>query len=493
MNQSTVRYCGRDIPVLASVDVLVAGAGFPGICAAVAAARCGAHTLLVERNGALGGQAAEIDTWGVDGFIDGDGKLLVDGLPWELLRRTLAQGQSDPLWTQLDMELMEREGIPAALRAAQLDEYVPYCNTGTFMNPFNDQYIDPNAYRYAAQEMLDEVGVPVLFEAPVIDVLMKEQTVTGVVIQAFFRKFAVLAERVVDTTQNGALSAMAGHLFAYPRAYMGTLPRVANVDIHRLIDFMRTHDEQWFLRPMVGRKADPDEMERLLGKGCPLAIHGFLQSLDRAIAEHAEYAPLKRANGNALYFFYERDNMGNYWVFGDDFHDVDTSDPLAYSGAVAAARRQQWLMHRFFRDYIPGFAHAHLTDTYGYISKAYLQSMEPGGLTEYDITAEEIQTGLKEQPDVVTVIRGHPNAGQNQSGWGIPLRALIPKGLDNLVLTGKPACRKIHYIASCAKVGEAAGAAAAVSALGRTPLRETDAAKIRRAMKTDADAAIKAP
>jgi hypothetical protein len=51
------------------------------------------------------------------------------------------------------------------------------------------------------------------------------------------------------------------------------------------------------------------------------------------------------------------------------------------------------------------------------------------------------------------------------------------------VLTGKPVCRKIHYIASCAKVGEAAGAAAAVSALEGTPLRETDAAKVREALK----------
>ena len=53
------------------------------------------------------------------------------------------------------------------------------------------------------------------------------------------------------------------------------------------------------------------------------------------------------------------------------------------------------------------------------------------------------------------------------------------KGFDNLLVTGKPASRMIHYIATCAKVGEAAGAAAAVSALENTPLRETDPAKIR--------------
>jgi hypothetical protein len=42
-----------------------------------------------------------------------------------VLHRALAEGQSDPLWTRLDMDLMEKEGIPAALHAAQVDEYIP--------------------------------------------------------------------------------------------------------------------------------------------------------------------------------------------------------------------------------------------------------------------------------------------------------------------------------------------------------------------------------
>ena len=41
----------------AETDVLVAGGGVAGCCAAIAAARAGAHTLLVEQNGALGGSA----------------------------------------------------------------------------------------------------------------------------------------------------------------------------------------------------------------------------------------------------------------------------------------------------------------------------------------------------------------------------------------------------------------------------------------------------
>ena len=45
----------RRIPVVRDVDVLVVGGGPAGIGAAVGAARAGACTLVVERNGFLGG------------------------------------------------------------------------------------------------------------------------------------------------------------------------------------------------------------------------------------------------------------------------------------------------------------------------------------------------------------------------------------------------------------------------------------------------------
>ena len=38
-------------------DVIVAGGGFAGICAAVSAARLGAKTLIIEKSGSFGGAA----------------------------------------------------------------------------------------------------------------------------------------------------------------------------------------------------------------------------------------------------------------------------------------------------------------------------------------------------------------------------------------------------------------------------------------------------
>ena len=492
---------------LAEVDVLVVGGGFPGICAALAAARAGAKTMLVERNAVIGGQAAEIDTWGLDGFFSVDGKRLITGIPWEILTKTVAEGQSDPLFTRIDYDLMAREGIAAALHAADMDAYVPYSTPESWMNAFNDQYVNPNAYRYVALKLLGEADVQILYGMPAIDAILDGNALQGIVVQGENgMKYDIRAKRIVDTSQSASVCTFAGKPFPHTNGYMGTLVRVGGVDIMRLIDFIeseiagmtpeerrredemlgrpvvkgeRAFEASWFLRPMIGKRADPEEMRALAKGGNPLFIHGFMRTLERAIRDNPEYAAIKRSNGEHVWFFYERDNMGVYPVFGDGFEDFDAGDPLNYSNAVNAARKLQWLYHRFFREYIPGFENAHLMDVYANISKALRMFDKPHQFTEYGITTEDRQ-GRSERDDILTYIRGHPHTNQNEyTGWGVPLASLIVRGYDNLLVTGKAASGMIHYIGSCAKVGEAAGAAAAASALTGTPLRETDPDRIR--------------
>ena len=60
----------KDIPVIAAPDVLVCGAGLAGIGAAVSAARSGASTMVVERNGFAGGFFTAIIGSAFDGFVE---------------------------------------------------------------------------------------------------------------------------------------------------------------------------------------------------------------------------------------------------------------------------------------------------------------------------------------------------------------------------------------------------------------------------------------
>ncbi len=475
--ESELLYNGKPLPTLLECEVLVIGGGLAGICAALGAARAGAKTVLVERNGTLGGQAAEIDTWGIDGFVDNFGHQMIRGIPWEILERTIREGGSDPAWLNVDMELMEKQGVKAALRKAGLEAYVPYMETGTYMNPFNDQYVNPNAYRYAAQCMLEEAGVRVLLDMPVVDVLMDGNRVCGVVTLAEFQKYALRAQITVDTSQQALVCSFAGKQISHRRVYMGTLPRVAGVDIEALLDYMEKTPGKWLVRPMVGKAADVSEMRALARGGNPLAIHGFEHALAGAAAKNPAFKPLVRKNNGQLMFFYERDGMGAYWTFGDDFNRVQADDPLAMAQAVLAGRKQQWLMHKFFVTHIPGFEHAHLADTYPHISKAYEQSDAAGDFTEYGVTPREILEGTTDRSDVILRVMGHPRSGQCPKGWLLPYGALIPRGLEGILVAGKPASRKIHYIVTCGAVGQAAGVAAAEAARGGTT-RGADASRI---------------
>ena len=51
----TITCPSKEVPVIAETQVLVVGSGPAGISAAVASARCGAKTMLVERYGCFGG------------------------------------------------------------------------------------------------------------------------------------------------------------------------------------------------------------------------------------------------------------------------------------------------------------------------------------------------------------------------------------------------------------------------------------------------------
>jgi hypothetical protein len=442
----------RAVPVLMNVDVVVAGGGFSGVCAAVAAARAGATVALVERDGMLGGQAAEIYTFGLDTVIDNNGRQLIRGLPWEIIQRTVAEGQSDPMWTEVDFRRMESEGIEATMREQGL--------ACTFKS---HQYLNPNAFRYVLQTMVDDEGITTFLESPLGDVTREGDRVTGVVAQGNYGPFAVAGKVVVDTTPHAGVAALAGRPFPHPEAYTGTHPRVAGVRIRRLLEHLCAHpDEVEF----VGVESpDLDTLTRLVERGIPLWMKGFREVQQRGMADDPIYEMLGYGDPPYLMFFYDRDGCGTYWVHSNDWTRTMLDDPLHLSRTIAEMRKRQWVTHKLFREYVPGFEQAHLMDIHPHIARALMISRDPGGFTDCDIPWEVIEQGGNVYEDSVARIMGHPDKGQTANGFQLPYRSLLPKGLEGLLVTGKPACRFIHYHSTCAAVGQAAGAAAAVAAL----------------------------
>ena len=80
----TVTEAAREIPVYAGVDVVVCGGGPAGVGAALAAARSGARTLLIENQICLGGMATAGMVNRLGPYHDQE-KIILDGIPKEIL------------------------------------------------------------------------------------------------------------------------------------------------------------------------------------------------------------------------------------------------------------------------------------------------------------------------------------------------------------------------------------------------------------------------
>ena len=163
----------KQIPVIGEYDVVVCGGGPAGFVAAIAAARCGAKTALIERYGFLGGMATAGNVAPVTEFMH-QGELVVGGIPLEFVRRLEAKGQ------------------------------------GTMCPPRGNFVCHPEAYKLEAQRMVREAGVSLFLHAYVSDCIVEDGVITHVIMESKSGAQALKADYVIDATGDGDVAAMAG-------------------------------------------------------------------------------------------------------------------------------------------------------------------------------------------------------------------------------------------------------------------------------------------
>jgi len=470
MAHASYRMPAQDVPVVLDVDVVVAGGGFPGVCAAVGAARAGAKVAVVERDGLLGGQAAEIYTFGLDAVFGDAGRQIIKGVPWEIIQRTASLGDADPSWSQVDFDVLEREGYDAAL--------APLGMSAAWKS---HAWLDRGAFRHVLRSMCREEGVTVVLESPVSGTMLDGDRVTGVVAQGAYGPFAVAGSVTVDTTPHAAVAAAAGRPFPYPEVYLGTHPHVSRVEIERLIEFVCEHPDDVTITGVD--TPDAARLRALVDRGVPLLFRGFTGVRRRAIKDDPAYEETGRTSEGESMFNYDREGRGTYWVHAEQWGHSRLDDPLHLSRAILGLRWRQWTTHRMFQRYVPGFERARLEDVHPHIARALCRSTEPGGFTDCDVSWEDIRRGGPERDDCIARVMGHPEAGQPKHGWLLPYAALLPKGLEGLLVTGKPVCRFIHYHGTVGAVGHAAGVAGALAALGKRTPRQLPATAVREELR----------
>ncbi len=471
MARKLYRTAPQDVPVALEVDVVVAGGGFAGVCAAVAAARAGASVAIVERDGLLGGQAAEIYTFGLDAVFGDAGRQVIKGLPWEIIQRTVQLGDSDPSWTRVDAGVLERDGYDSALAPLGMSAaWKSYA------------WLDRGAFRHVLRSLCREEAVTVVVECPITGAMLEGNAVTGVIAHGLYGPYAVAGSVVVDATPTAVAAAASGCPFPHCGSYFGTHPHVSGVDIGQLIGYACEHPDDITVGPDgmdTTCATDAAALSALVARGVPLPFWGFTAVRERAIAEDDAYRELGRSDRGDSLFYYDREGRGTYWLRAEQYCGAQLDDPLRMSQGIMGLRHVQWLTHDMFRRFVPGFERARLEDVHPHIARSMGLSKELGGFTDYDVTWHDIENGGPDREDRLIRVMGHPDQGQPADGWMLPYAAMLPIGLDGLLVTGKPACRFIHYHGTVGAVGHAAGVAGALAALGKRSPRQLDPGDVR--------------
>ena len=167
----------RTIPVLAETDILVVGSGPSGLAAAIASAREGMDTIILERYGCFGGNITQAMVEPIAWYRH-ENTVDASGIGIEFERRAKEMGGS-----LNDIESLGHFPEP--------DEVIP---------DWVGQLLDADMFKYVADKMVQEAGITPLLHCFVVDPIMEGDTIKGVITESKSGRQAILAKRVIDAT-----------------------------------------------------------------------------------------------------------------------------------------------------------------------------------------------------------------------------------------------------------------------------------------------------
>lgn len=408
---ATLREDARAVPVQASWDVLVCGGGPAGVAAALASARAGARTALLEVNGCLGG------VWTAG-----------------MLCNILDYGNKDGIMAEIETRLAAMGNVP----------------------PTRKFTYEPEMMKVLLEEMCAEAGVSVRLHTRVVGAIRDGRALAAVVTESKAGREAWTAANYIDCTGDGDLAAQAGCAF--------------DVGI----------DESCVCQPMsmmaLVTGLDTKAIAPYVNRGGTDAKKQLLELL-KAQGLHPSYASPS--------LFHIKDDL--YALMANHEYGVPAFDPDAVTAATIRSRKEVYEIVQTIR----GVGGA-------WSSIALVATAEQIGIREgrriagrYVVTADDLREGrehadaackVKFPVDVHALTRevgkdlGYSNHDIKVKAYDIPLRALLSKDVDNLLMAGR--CISGDFFAhasyrvtgNAVPMGEAAGKLAAASAAaGRLP------------------------
>ncbi|MBX3587125.1 MAG: FAD-dependent oxidoreductase [Ramlibacter sp.] len=405
----------RETPVFGEYDVVVLGGGPAGMAAAVAAARAGRSTLLIERYGFLGGMgtAAGVTNFcGLHANVHGDIRQVVHGVADDLLARIDRLG-----------------GLNA-----------PHNLFGKTVA----QAYDTAAYKIAADDLLLSAGVQVLFHALAAGVVMASpRQVQALLVETKSGRLAVIGRSFIDCSGDGDLAAWAGAPYekgdgAGNMLYPSTMFRINGIDPARAGEAWKTIPELMLQAEAAGRYRFPRKTP-------------IIRPQKSGIEWRVNLTQLANAQGNAM----------------------DGTSATELSEAEMLGRRQIASVAGFLRE-VPGFEQSYIVDIAPQVG-----IRETRRVTGHYLLTESDVLDCASFDDTIGVngwplelhLKGDvefrwPRIPESRGFNHLPYRMTVPQGLDNLWVAGRCASMS-HEAQSAARVtgacfvmGQAAGTAA---------------------------------
>lgn len=402
------------IPIFREVDVLVAGGGPAGVAAALAAARNGASVLLVEQRGYLGGMGTAALVPAFCPYTDHE-KPVVRGIGLELL------------------EKMKRNCRPEFMAEyGEALDWVP---------------IDAEVLKRVYEQTLTESGAELLYHTFVSQVIPGERpgVIDGVVIVNKSGRSCIKCKYLIDATGDADLAALAGAEFQkggeQGELQPGTMCYVlSDVDRARFNAYLKESGDTPQITALVQKAQAAGDLPQ--GRK---EVSGFSWISDTRVGV----------------------NFGH--IFGID----GTKAEDLTRGAIEGRKGIQ-MQVEFLRRYVPGFENAHLA-----------ASGEQIGIRE---TRRIVGDYVLVKDDFLSMASFHDDIARNSyfidihlatskdrmeiqhlpngRSHGVPYRALLPKGIDNLWVAGRAASAdrvvqgSLRVMPNCFAMGQAAGTAA---------------------------------
>jgi hypothetical protein len=427
-------------------DVIVCGGGCAGTAAALAAARGGAKTLLIERAGFAGGIVTCVGLPYFDGLIGSSS-------------REGGEGEGDDLHIPLGEPQWRRVIAPGiALELyAKMGGCEPNARKILLQSPPHIDNIEK--FKLLVDRLLVEESdrLDVLYHAFAADVRMRGDRIDCVLVATKAGLLEVAANTVIDCTGDADIAQRAG-------APIEARPDRQPLTLHFRIGNVR-----------------PDSCLSALCR----------ESLERAYKR----GDLACYYGPGIMFMFAANEV---YVHATRV-PADAADPADLTRAEMQGRRDAWTMFECWQREIPHFA-----DAYYIASGPYIGVRETRCIVgQYVLTENDLMQGkrfddaiasgnwfLDQHPNLVVSGGVHERPSRTPPLYQIPYRSLLPRFVSNLLVAGRchsatqMAASSTRVTATAMAMGEAAGVAAGLAAARRTSVQELKGTTVRGALDT---------